>query len=86
MADISDKRLKQAIENTFFGDEDGQITLTWLLTILNHFAMTNDNPEVAIRQNIAKEILTMCNRWEGIDIEAYLNNLPRVVKEQEENE
>ena len=76
-------KLSQAVENTFFRDHEGRMTLAWLMQILNHFAMASDNPEIAIRQNVSKEILTMCNRWEGVDIESYLNSLPRVVKEKE---
>jgi len=77
------KDLRESIENAFFKTDDGMITFAWLLEILNHFAMTTDNPEVAIRQNIAKEILTMCNRWEGVDVQTYIRSLPRVIKEKE---
>jgi|TARA_Y100000310_G_scaffold118542_1_gene117446 hypothetical protein len=82
---VADK-LRQAYEDTFFKDVKGQMVLAHLLQSLNHFATATDNPEVAIRQNVAKEILTMCNRWEGVDIQRYLNSLPRVLKEKEENE
>ena len=75
--------IREAVENTFFKDDDGQITLGWLLRKLNHFAASSNDPEIAIRQNIAKEILTECNRWEGVDVQEYIKNLPRVIKEQE---
>ena len=86
MTDHEESQLKAAYQEHLFGSESALLFAEHLLTKLNHFGdVEQSDPETGIRKNIAQEILSMCDRWEGVDVQAYLQNLPIAVKEKEDD-
>ena len=92
MTDHEESQLKAAYQEHLFGSESALLFAEHLLTKLLHFKeidsdLNSTHVSLAVQvqfQNVAKGILTMCDRWEGIGVQAYLQNLPIAVKEKED--
>lgn len=72
----SEEQLIADHEHLFMGNEIGSRVLTHWLIRLGHFDIADpEDKEMIIKQNIAKELLTLCNRWP--ETTKYVSCLPR---------